>query len=109
MKQKNPLKSEGAITINGAEYKLEFDMPSLSDAEEESGLTLICGMTEKQLRQPSIKLAWAMFYGMAKKHTPSLTWKQVKSLVLPGNFKDVWEESFLVYLSGWPQETPKNE
>ncbi|HEY2467984.1 MAG TPA: hypothetical protein VGI45_09080 [Terracidiphilus sp.] len=103
----NPLKSEGVVTVNGTEYKIEFNMRGLSDAEDATGLSLITGLSQTQMQQPRIKLVWALFYGLAKKHTPSLTYDAVQDLVTPLNLKDIWQPVIEVYLSAW--QAPKNE
>jgi len=101
------LKSEGVVTLDGKEYKIEFTMRGLAEAEEVSGLSLLA-LSQKQITSPSIKLVWAMFFGLAQKHNPKLTFDEVQDLITPLDVVQSWALMAEVYLSAFHRDTPKN-
>ena len=108
-KAANPIVSETTVAVNGTEYKIEFSMRGLMDAEDISGLSLISGMTQQQANHPQMKQVCAFFYGFAKKHTPSLTFEAVQDMVNPRNWQDIWAAVLTVYASAFEVPAPKNE
>jgi hypothetical protein len=86
----------------GAKLELElvFELESIADAEDVSGLALITGLKKKDVDSPRISLVRIMLWASARPLQPGFTLEDAKKLVDQHTWSEIWNKILEAWISG---------
>jgi len=86
----------------GAKLELElvFELESIADAEDVSGLALITGLSKKEVNSPRISLVRIMLWASARPLQPEFTLEDAKKLVDQHTWSGIWGKILEAWIAG---------
>jgi hypothetical protein len=97
---KNPVSPAVVLELDGEEFPLRFDLESISDAEDATGLALISGMRQNDVNAPRMSIVRALFWACARAHRPTFTLGEAKALVTQWNWGEIWTKVLEAWVEG---------
>jgi len=88
----NTIQPKTPLVIAGKEYSLVYEFEAIAEAEEITGMALISGLTQKDVRTPKISLVRAMLFAGLHGRIPKITLAEASKLVNQHNWAQIWEK-----------------
>jgi hypothetical protein len=94
--------AKGIEPKKGAKLELDlvFELESIADAEDATGLALITGLGKKEVNAPRISLVRIMLWASARPLQPEFTMDDAKKLVTQHTWSGIWNRVLAAWIEG---------
>lgn len=89
------------VTVDGAEYRLHYDLNSLALFEESTGVNLL--MAGLDVEHLPAKHFGILFFAGIQKHHPEITVDQVFAMLRPDNIVEALTGTLAAYANAMPE------
>jgi hypothetical protein len=95
--EKNGLERKKGATF---ELDLVFELESIADAEDATGMPLITGLRQKDVDSPRISLVRVLLWASARPLQPGFALQDAKRVVTQFNWSEVWAAVLAAWVEG---------
>jgi hypothetical protein len=108
MSRTSSIQSPVKLTIGDKEHTLLFDFQAIKEAEDISGVSILAGLSRRDVNAPRISLIQAMLYAGLMYQDPKLTFEKASQLVTLHNWQEIWNKILLAWVACMEPAKPED-